>query len=654
MTIQKTKERIAFLSSEIKRHKDLYTSGKPEISDEDYDRLEEELKKLDTLNPVLKTVGGSVESFRSRVSHSVPMLSLDKTYDLDDLGRWIAGRPVIGLAKLDGSSVSLVYVNGELSVAKTRGDGIQGEDITKKLLTMATNSILPAKILSAPLVGKSFEVRGEIFCTGSSFGLLSEDMVTLGLDKPSSVRNIVAGLLARKDHDQLTKHLSFSGFSLLLVGDSKTDESIKYESGILDALKASGFTAPIYRKIEDKDGVDEFLSQIKTLMGDGEFPIDGAVFALNERSLQKELGETTHHPRYKMAFKWKGETARATIQRIEWFTSKDGLVTPVAVISPVELSGATITNVTLHNFSYVKRLVLKAGDEIEVVRSGEVIPKFLSVLKSLPGAPGLPSECPSCSGALEDDGVRLICRNRDNTCPAQFSGKILHWIKTVGIDDLSEKRLSTLISGNKITSVTDLYRLKESDLVGLDKIGSKMAAKLVQSISNSKKIGVVKFLAAIGIPGVGETAFKKLFLSAGSGKAILNLKLVDVLALEGFAEKTSTALLDGLVERSGLISELLSLGVCPEFNDEQKIEPSLGGGTLSGKSFVITGELSKPRSHFEALIEAAGGKTSGAVSSKTAAVITNDSDSTSSKMKKAKSLGIPVWSEKDLAVILGL
>ncbi len=624
--------RVTELAEQILMHKALYYSGKPKVSDAAYDALEKELKALAPDHPALSLVGTDAKSDSPKVRHSEPMLSLQKTYDAEELARWVDAEPVVGTVKVDGVSVSLVYRDGTLELAKTRGNGSVGEDVTTKARWVA--DVLPKIKATGAL-----EVRGELLCTEPQFLKLSEKMIALGLERPTSPRNIVAGLLGRKTHIELARHFTYFAFNVLDQDDAL---GFKTEEEQLAWLGKQGFKLPYPKKLKGQEEVASYLEYVKELMEADEVLIDGAVFSYDSLAKQRALGNTSHHPRYKMSFKWQGETAQSKIQSVNWATSRLGIVTPVAVIQPVTLSGAEITNVTLHNAAHVKAFNLKAGDLIEIVRSGEVIPKFLSVVDAAPGGFSWPKKCPSCSTTLEFDDVRLKCSN-ETGCPAQLSGAVLNWIRMAEIDDLSDKRLAPLMELGLVATMADLYRLTMEDFYKIPQTKEKMAKKLVGNIAKSRTLPLARFLAGLGIEGAGLTTWEKLLDEFPTLVRLRAATAAEIVEVEGFAEKTAEQVVEGLAARAAWIDDLLKAGVKPA--------AATGGnrdGPLSGRVLVITGALTRPRAEVEKAIKAAGGKVASSVSKTTFAVITDDPTSESSKMKKARQLGITTWSEADL------
>lgn len=621
--------RIQELEKLILSHKELYYRGEATISDEAYDKLEIELKKLDKENPILKLVGHMQLDSSGKVPHQKKMLSLDKTYVEKDLLSWVGKEPVLSVLKIDGSSCSLIYKDGHLQMAKTRGDGQFGENITKKAMFI---SEVPKAI---PYEGE-IEVRGEIFCVEKKFFELSKAMEDLGLEKPTSQRNIVAGLLGRKENINLSSFLSFRAFDL--IGEEKfTKESAK-----LEKLKKLGFLLPEYDVHKNAGEIEKKIQQTKEFMVNGDYLIDGLVFVYEDLKLHEELGETSHHPRYKIAFKFQGDTKTTIINEIEWGVSRNGILTPVALVEPVDLSGASISRVTLHNFGLVQNFELKSGDLIEIIRSGEVIPKFLGVVKKSDQHFTYPESCPSCGSKLKVQDIWLFCENEK--CPSKVKEEILNYIKKAGIDDVSDKRLDEMMSKGLVELIPDLYKLQIEHFLLLDKVKDKLASKMFENIQKTKEQTLSQFISAIGVEGVSLAKSEKIIAQGyNTLEKIMDLSLDKMLAIEGFAEKSSDAFLNSMHKKEKLIKELLSLGIKVKAD-----EVSTGEGPLSGQKFCITGELSSPRTDFEKLIKQNGGVMVSSVSKNTSFLITNETDGSSSKFVKAKSLGVPIISEKQL------
>ncbi len=625
-------KRIRELENEITRHKALYYQGRAEISDETYDKLEDQLKKLDPDNPVLFLVGSPTDNSTEKVVHQKKMLSLEKTYETKDLVNFLEQGSLVSVFKIDGSSCSLIYEEGHLVMAKTRGDGSQGENITMKAAYI--NDI--PKTLKEPL---SIEVRGEIFCRESAFHAIAEEMTAQKLEKPTSQRNIVAGLLGRKEHITFSRHLSFQAFDVI-------GAKVKTEEDKLKLLEAQCFTVPDWEKHTSEKSIEKRVEEAKTFMTEGDYLIDGLVFVLDDLRLHEELGETSHHPRYKLAFKFQGVTKNAKINEITWQVSRNGILTPVAEIEPTELSGATINRVTLHNMGVVIGFSLKPGDEIEIVRSGEVIPKFLAVTQSVEGKPSLPKKCPSCKGEVKAEDIRLFCLNDE--CPGKQLEKILHWIRQANIEDLSEKRLQEMITMGLVVDIPDLYKLTVEKLLTLDKVKDKMATKLFENIQKTQKLDLVVFLAALGVDGISTTKAEKIVAHGHNTlEKIMALDVATLSSIDGFAEKSATDIVGSIQSKKKLIKALEKAGVtifAPEV---------VSGGVLEGKKFCITGTLSVPRGDIEKLIKKNGGIMVSSVSKNTDYLLTNDTDPASSKYKKAMEVGTQVITEEKFLKLIG-
>ena len=622
--------RIHELEALILKHKALYYQGRPEISDHEFDRLELELKKIDPKNSVLTLVGATTNNLQ-KIKHEKKMLSLEKTYLLSDLLSWKGTEEVLSTLKLDGVSCSLLYEKGQLTLAKTRGDGSFGENITPKIIWI---NEIPKKIS----ILDKLEIRGELYCSEDNFFHLSHEMKAIGLEKPSNQRNIVAGLMGRKENLELCRYLSFMAFDFL------SDEKLKLEAQKYKILKNIGFNIPDIAIHNDAISIEKAINHAKLFMDEGEFQVDGLVFTYNRLNIHEEMGETSHHPRYKMAFKFAGESKVTSIKEILWSVSRNGILTPVAEVEPVELSGAMIQRVTLHNYGIVLQNELKSGDKIEIIRSGEVIPKFLSVVTSSGNKFKIPETCPSCGSKVEILEIRIFCRNPN--CAGKNKESILNFIQKIGIEDLSDKRLEELMNAGLVKSIADLYRLKESDLLKIDKVKEKLSTKLIESIAKSKTIDLITFLSALGIAGGAYNKCEKV-VQAGfnSLDKITALKMETLMTVDSFAEKSAKDFLESLKEKKILIEDLVKLG----FNiivDEKK------ESAITGKKICITGALSEKRQVIEDKIRDFGGIIVSSVSKNTDLLVTNETDPNSSKFKKAIDLKISIITEKELTALL--
>ena len=620
------------LEKSILRHKRLYYQGNPEISNDEYDRLEELLKNLSPENPVLQAVGTST-LIGKKIKHETKMLSLAKVYSIEELLDWADNNQLVSTYKIDGVSCSLVYEKGILKLAKTRGNGTYGEKITEKILWVES---IPKCITEKA----KLEIRGELYCDKKKFLILSNEMENMGLKRPSSQRNIVAGLMARKENIDLCRHISFRAFELIFhTSGLKTEwEQSRY-------IQKLGFKIPNIVLHKNKDDIKKRVEQSNKFMSEGDYQIDGLVFSLNNIDFHNSLGETTHHPRYKIALKFAGESKQTTLKKICWSVSRNGILTPIGEITPVEISSAQITKVSLHNYGLVKKNQLKSGDIIEIIRSGEVIPKFLSIIKSSSEKFVVPSKCPECQEPIEIKEIRLYCKN--NNCQAKITESILHFIQNIGIDDISSKRLKEMMKKNLVRSISDLYHLSKEDFLKLDKVKDKLAEKFIKTLEASKQCSLSTFLSALGIQGGGKAKCEKL-VDAGFDdiEKILELTLSEIEQIESFAQKSAQEFLKSIQSKHSLIRNLIKIG----FQIEKRM-PKITS-VITKKKLCLTGTLSRKRTFIEEEIKNAGGIVVNSVSKNTDLLITNETNSTSSKLSKAKALNVPIINEKELFDIL--
>lgn len=630
------KKTIQEIEDAIIKHKNLYYQGKAKISDEEYDQLENELEKLDPNSPVLSMVGSAPQQSK-KIQHDKKMLSLEKTYDMEKLKQWVGSAEVVTMFKYDGSACSLVYEEGLLSVAKTRGDGEWGEDIKRKVIFIKD---IPKRAQYL----KKFEVRGEIYCTEDNFLELSKEMKKIGLEQPSSLRNIVAGILGRKDHVELARFLSFAAFDILT---SEKKPSVSDKIMWLEKLK---FATPEYRVCKSWENIQREIANVQRFFSEGEFLVDGLVITYNDTALEDELGTTSHHPKNKIAFKFIGESKVTKIESIEWSISRNGRCTPVGLVSPIELSGALVSRVTLHHWGLVEAFQLKRGDEIEIVRSGEVIPKFIRVVKSSNEKFSGIKKCPSCESALVTDKHWLLCKNPK--CEEKNEQELLYFIKSIGIEEISQMRLKEMISKNLIKidhGFADMFSLTVKDFLTLDKVKDKLANKFYEHIQKCKTVSLSNFIVALGIEGLAETKVQKIIDSGCySLEDFSALKKEDLIKIDGFAERTAEAIVDGLKLKREMIRDLLSAGVRIVSAKPQKFESH----KLKDKKLCITGTLSRPRDEILELIKNNAGIVQGTVNKDTNYLITNETDGSSSKFIKAKKLNVAVISEEQFYKML--
>ena len=618
------------LVKDILHHKAKYYQGYAEISDQKYDRLEAKLRDIDPDHPALQVVG-TQRTDADKLPHDTRMLSLDKTYDLQELKKWMGDKSLVSTYKIDGSSCSIIYQKGKLVLAKTRGDGEFGENVTPKVRWIQD--------IPQQLTLKNGEIRGEIYCDKQNFSKLSKEMAQLKMEKPTGRRNIVAGLLGRKKNLELCRYLKFFAFEIIT-----NEMSFNTEREKIERLKQLGFQVPKEKLHENFDHIPELVKEMESFIAKGSYLVDGLVFSYNDLALRQELGSTAHHPRFKLAFKLQGELQETKIKKITWSVSRNGHLIPVAQVQSVRLSGAEISKVTLHNYGLVKKHKLKVGDTIRIVRSGEVIPKFIATVKSSEEKFMVPKKCPSCDKRVRISSVHLSCCHKE--CMGKNSKQILNFIQKIGIENLSSKRLDAMLDAGLIGNIADLYEISASDLLVLEKTQDKLANKIYLEIKKSKKTNLAIFMSALGISGGAYNKCQRI-VDAGFNtiEKIRAMELEDLCQVELFAKKSANSFIASLNKKWPLVDELLALGF--EFK-AIKVKQSV----LTGRKLVITGTLTRKRDDIEKEIKLHGGTLSNAVSKTTDYLVTNDQGATSTKAKRAQQLKIEIISEDELKTMI--
>ena len=638
--VQRIKELIRILQKASYAY---YGLDRPLMTDKEYDDLYDELLTLEKEtncvlagSPTIKVQGYLLDGF-TKVKHTKPMLSANKTKDTKEIEKFVTNNRFYGSYKLDGLTVVVRYKNGEFIQGITRGTGIEGEDVTEQCKFI--------KNLPMTIPYKSnLELRGECVISWDEFKRINRN-----LDTPySHPRNLASGTLRNLDLNIIKdRNLSFVVFEC--VTDMKEDS----KSETLIDVHNMGFEIVPITKLNST--VDQVSNALQPEFY--QYPTDGIIFELDSRKLSESLGSTSHHECCRMALKWEDELYETTLKDIEWNTSKTGLINPVAVFEPVDLDGAITTRATLHNISYIEDLQLGIGDTIQVYRANMVIPKVHSNL-TRSNAWKLPDKCPCCGGDVEihnENGSKTLhCINPD--CKAKLLGKLVHFVSknAINIDGMSEATLQLLIERGWVKSFKDLYNLKENQIylwkyhtVGF---GEKSVDKLLENIEKSRNTTLERFIYGLCIPLIGRTASKEIakFFNYDYEKFRTDGIVTHYSQIDGFGDNMNQSLHDYLRENHMKISTLAD-----EFIFETKSESS-NNADLSNKTFVITGSLNhyKNRDELINIIEQLGGKVSGSVSSKTNYLINNDVTSTSGKNKKAKDLGIPIISENQFVQMI--
>ena len=646
-------ERIKELTKMLNEYRNAYyNESESIISDYEYDKLYDELEKLENetglsfANSPTKTVGFQVKSELEKIKHSHPMLSLDKTKSVNDLRKFAGDKDCILSLKMDGLTCLLTYENGGLVQAETRGNGDIGELITHNA------NVFENIPLTIEYRGH-FEIEGEAIITYDDFEKINK---VLPEDKKyKNPRNLVSGSVRQLDNRiAAQRHIKFVAWKVPTeVCSNSFLNRLKY-------AKELGFEiVPLFTysgKSNDKENLPEMIDSLKIKAHDHGYPIDGLVMTYNDIQYGESLGLTGHHPRHSVAYKFYDEEFETTLNNIEWTMGKSGCLTPTAVFEPVEIDGTIVERASLHNMSIFKDLELSHGDTITVFKANQIIPQVSDNLdRTLNNLCIPPSTCPICGGKTEivkdNDTEVLMCSN--SNCKGKLLGKLSAFASRnkMNIDGLSDETLSKFIARGWLTCFSDIYKLKDYyiHMINMSGFGRKSIDKLIDSIEKSRSVELNRFIAALSIPGVGDSTAKDISKHCEYDFDTFVMRLIDKYnwsVIDGIGEKTSQQInewIDDSCNREDF-RKLLQTIIPVNLNTNDNTDQS-----LAGKNFVVTGDVTqfKNRKELQKFIESKGGKVTGAVTSKTNWLINNDVESTSSKNKKARELGIPIISEKD-------
>ncbi|MHA2226511.1 MAG: NAD-dependent DNA ligase LigA [Candidatus Hodarchaeales archaeon] len=517
---------IKRLEAQILLHKKKYYEGEPIISDAQYDALEDKLRELNPESPVLFIVG-SPES--SKITHEFPMLSCQKASDVEEILEWSKGLDLYVGYKIDGFSLSLIYENGKLIQAATRGNGVNGDDSTIVAMKIAS---IPKKIPETARI----TVRGELFMRISEFNRINESEG----GKYNSPRNLAVGTIKQKDLKLFDKRsLDFKTFELIGYQNESSLESKT------ELMKSWGFNTAdfVLLKSPSNREIKNVFERVENQRRNLDFEIDGLIFKYND-AIERELaGETAHHPRWIMALKFTSQGKKSSIKGITWQVGRMGVLTPVAELEPVEVMGAVIKRATLHNTEFLETLDVSIGDRVMVIRSGDVIPKITGVVSKGPNKAKLPKTCPSCGSAVEREGVNLICSGK--TCREKEIQRIRHWVKILDIIGLGPKNIAKLYDSGLVRHFSDLYdsKLTEGKLLSL--LG-KNGLKIHKNIQTSREIPYHIFLAALGIESLGKQIAKVLAREFSSYDELKNSTISRLVSIEGISDVTAKYILNGI------------------------------------------------------------------------------------------------------------
>ena len=636
-----------------------YVLDDPLISDYDFDMMLKELNDLEKSNPEFfdknsptQRVGGEVtKSFNTSV-HETPMYSLDNSYSIEDLKDWekrikkIIEEPIQYTCELkfDGVSINLLYSNGELIKAVTRGDGVKGDDVTANIKTIPT---VPLKLIGN--FSNNFEARGEVVMPIEGFNELNKVRIHNGEEPFKNPRNTASGSLKLQD----SKEVSTRPLECLLY--SVEDPNLfKNQIDFLEKAKNIGFN--VFQNYMHSDSIEEifeFIQYWEKNRSKLPFEIDGVVLKVNDFYQREVLGFTSKFPRWAMAYKFKPENTGTRLNSISFQVGRTGSITPVANLEPVNLAGTIVKRASLHNADFIESLDIRVGDFVYVEKGGDIIPKITNIDKSKREVDSkkfeFPEYCPECGSKLHrlEGEANHYCLNY-NGCKPQITGRIQHYIsrKALDIEGLGQETVALLVNANLIKNYSDLYDLKFDQVVHLDRMADKSANNLLEGIIESKKIPFERVLYGLGIRYVGETVAKKLAKHFESIDNMLNTGFDELILVDEIGEKIANSILEFASDNDNIqiINKLKKNGVRFEIDDSDKNVSSI----LAGKSFVISGVFSNfSRDELKKFIETNGGKISSSLSSKTSYLVAGANMGPSKKLK-AEKLNINIISENEL------
>jgi DNA ligase (NAD+) len=682
---------IDSLRDEIRRHEyRYYVLDDPQISDADFDRLMNELKKLEAAHPELITpdsptqrVGGKPREGFVKVAHSAPMLSLDNAYSEEELRDWerriheLSGRKDIEYVcelKLDGMSLALRYEDGKLVRGITRGDGSTGEDVTSNVRTVRS---VPLSISRDQLkkagIPLDFEVRGEMLMPIASFKKMNEERAKQELSQFANPRNATAGTV-RQLEPSITAQRRLDYFAYMLL--AKTGEGARRSTNsgdggagaptraitvfpnhwqALNALDNAGFKVNPRRALATNfEEILQFIKQWQEKRETLPYEIDGVVIKVNSTALQRELGFTGKAPRWAIAYKYAARGGITQIENIHVQVGRTGKLTPVAELKPVPIGGTTVSRATLHNMDEIERLGVKIGDWVEVERGGDVIPKVTRVVDDKDHPRGhksfhMPEKCPVCGGHVVRAEGEADHRCVNQKCPAKLRETILHFASrgVMNIDGMGDALVTQLTDRGVVKDIADIYKLTKTQLLSLERMGEKSADNILREIENSKKLPLERVIYGLGIRFVGERTAQFLAEHFGDISALEKTGEEELQQVEEVGPRIAKSIVEFFAEPRNreLVEELRSAGLTLKGKKKER------GTKLAGKTFVLTGTLlNYTRDEAKKLIEDAGGKVVGSVSKKTDYVIAGAD--AGSKLDKAKELGVAVLDENAMRALV--
>ena len=656
--MKQVQEEISKLVSLLNKYSyDYYVEDNPQISDTEYDTLYKQLEKLEENHPeyILENsptqrVGDRVLDEFEKITHKVPMLSLSNTFSTEDLrdfdariSKLVPDHSVeyICELKIDGLAISIKYEDGRLVSAATRGDGSVGEDVTENIKT----------IFSIPKVlkdNRTFEVRGEVYLPRKSFELLNSERESNNEVLFANPRNAAAGSLRQLD-SKITAKRRLSAFIYSIVGD---DSIVSQENALNTAKEYNLPVNPNFKLCKNIDEVIDYINYWTEHKKNLPYDIDGIVIKVNSYSTQEEVGYTQKSPRWATAYKFPEEELATKLLDVELSVGRTGIITPVAILDPIVISGSTVSKASLHNKDIIEELDIHIGDMVVVKKAGEIIPKVVRVVRELrtEGSTkyAMPNTCPSCGQQTytKENDPFTRCKNPD--CPDQNIRRIIHFASrdALNIEGLGDKVVTTLYEKGIIAHTIDLFSLEREKLISLDRMGEKSVDNLLNAIENSKQNSLDKVIFALGILNVGKKAGKILAEKYLNLSNLMNATLDELVNLDDVGQITAESILDYLSDENNIkfINDLIKVGMNPQYEVQEVNTDNI----FAGKTVVLTGKLVElTRNEAKEYLEKYGAKVTGSVTSKTDLVIAGEK--AGSKLAKAEQLGIRVINEEEFA-----
>ncbi|MBJ80813.1 MAG: DNA ligase (NAD(+)) LigA [Myxococcales bacterium] len=669
MSKTKVQKRIEELGAELREHGyRYYVEDQPTVTDAEYDRLFRELEALEKEHPEFvladsptQRVGGAPKEGFVAVEHRFPMLSLSNVFDAEEL-RDFDGRikrhlgidadedvEYVAEPKVDGLGIELVYEDGILIKAITRGDGLKGEDVSANVKTIGS---IPLKLRQ--MVPGILEVRGEIYIPKKSFSDENTRRESAGEKTFMNPRNAAAGSLRQLDPKK-SAQMPLRAFLYALSSTSEHPDVPPDHAAMTDWLRDLGFATLDYRRCKNIAAAEAAYQELKESRESIAYDIDGVVIKVNDHRLQEDLGLIARAPRWAMAYKLPAQQETTTIVDIDVQVGRTGAITPVAHLAPVNIAGVVVQRATLHNQDEIERKDVRVGDTVVVQRAGDVIPEVVQVVLEKRPAKAkafiFPTTCPSCSGGLHRPEGEAVARCDNYACPAKVQAGIEHFVsrKAMDIDGLGGKIIEQVIEAGLVHNVADLYALRAEDLLALEGFKAKKTQNLLAGLVASKQQPLHRFLFALGIRHVGEDAAKILASKVGGIERLKATSQEELEAIHGIGEKVAASVVEFFADERNLklLDTLLERGVEPKQEERQSVS-----SVLEGLKIVVTGSLSHlKRDEVKSVIESHGGHAASSVSGKTDFLVAGEK--AGSKLEKAKALGVAVLSEDEFLEKIG-